>query len=35
MIAMAKPGKYRFAISADNNNPSVPSGACNLTLVSP
>lgn len=35
MIAMAKPGKYRFAIGADNSNRGAPSAACRLAIVNP
>lgn len=35
MIAMAKPGKYRFAIGADNFNRGTPSAACRLAIVNP
>lgn len=31
MVAMAKPGKYRFGIGTDTTN----GGACRLTLVNP
>jgi hypothetical protein len=35
MVAMAKPGKYRFGIGADNSNQNDPGGACRLTLITP
>jgi hypothetical protein len=35
-IAMSRPGKYQFAIGADNHNsPDGGHGHCQLTLVSP
>lgn len=38
MVAMSKPGKYRFGIGVDgtNSDPGAPGhGACSLTLVTP
>lgn len=36
MVAMAKPGKYRFSIGVDTfTGASSGKGACSLTLVSP
>jgi hypothetical protein len=35
MVAMSKPGKYRFGIGADVNITQNGHGACSLTLVNP